>query len=128
MFSFYSLPSTAVKSKPLTAINAAYLFYYATTACPSCSNLGDGSVATPITHWIEETPAEKEILKERLSILIDDALMMAAKVSLHSLKNHKWFNANKLCFPQAGFDVLNALTIADNSLFLEPLKVSFFSV
>lgn len=80
MFSFYSLPSTAVKAKPLSHINAAYLFYYATTACPSCSNLGDGSVATPITNWQDETPEERQILKERLSLVVGDALLMASRV------------------------------------------------
>lgn len=85
MFSFYSLPSTAVKVKPLTHINAAYLFYYATTACPSCSDLGDGSVATPITNWKDETEAERLVLKERLLLVIGEALVLAAKVGADSI-------------------------------------------
>lgn len=80
MFSFYSLPSTAVKVKPPTLINAAYLFYYATTACPSCADLGDGSVATPIVAWKEETPEQREALKERLKVVVTDAMILAQKV------------------------------------------------
>ncbi|KAI5479326.1 glycylpeptide N-tetradecanoyltransferase [Pseudohyphozyma bogoriensis] len=101
MFSFYTLPSTAVKVKPHTVINAAYLYYYATTATPSTNNLGDGSVATPVTHWQSETPEERKVLKDRLVTLIGDATILAH---------------------QAGFDVFNALTLQDNSLFLEDLK------
>lgn len=100
-FSFYSLASTAVKMKPHTLVNAAYLFYYATTACPSCANLGDGSVVTPVTNWQDETAEERKVLKDRLKILITDAMILASK---------------------AGFDVFNALTLQDNSLFLEDLK------
>ncbi|KAM0749018.1 N-myristoyl transferase [Meredithblackwellia eburnea MCA 4105] len=59
-FSFYSLPSTAVKVTPHTTINAAYLYYYATNVAPSCSDLGDG-------------------LSKRLDELIGDALVVAAK-------------------------------------------------
>lgn len=83
LFSFYSLPSTATKVTPKTLINAAYLFYYATTACPSCADLGDGSAATPVTHWQEETPEQRQVLKERLDALIGDALIMAQKVCMH---------------------------------------------
>ncbi|GAA5878437.1 hypothetical protein JCM1840_002586 [Sporobolomyces johnsonii] len=101
LFSFYALPSTAVKSTPRTNVNAAYLFYYATTACPSCADLGDGSTATPVTNWKDETSEEREVLKARLNKLIGDALVVVSKL---------------------GFDVLNALTLQDNSLFLEDLK------
>jgi hypothetical protein len=81
LFAFYSLPSTATKVTPKTLINAAYLFYYATTACPSCANLGDGSKATPVTNWKDETEEERAVLKERLKLLVGDALTLAAKVS-----------------------------------------------
>ncbi|KAK4053683.1 glycylpeptide N-tetradecanoyltransferase [Microbotryomycetes sp. JL201] len=101
VFSFYSLPSTATKMTPKTVINAAYLFYYATDQTPSTSDLGDGSVATPITNWQEETTEQRQALKDRLALLINDALVLAQKL---------------------GFDVFNALTLADNKLFLEDLK------
>lgn len=80
LFSFYSLPSTATKVTPKTLINAAYLFYYASTSCPSCSDLGDGSVATPVTNWRDETEEERKVLKERLTALIGDALSITSKV------------------------------------------------
>ena len=38
-FSFYTLPSTALRVTPQQTINAAYLFYVATTACPNCNAL-----------------------------------------------------------------------------------------
>lgn len=80
LFAFYSLPSTATKVTPKTAINAAYLFYYATTACPSCSDLGDGSIATPVTNWKDETKEEREVLADRLKLLVGDALVLCQKV------------------------------------------------
>ncbi|GAA5868296.1 hypothetical protein JCM3774_000997 [Rhodotorula dairenensis] len=101
VFSFYALPSTALKSQPLTNVNAAYLYYYATTAAPSCADLGDGSVAVPAKNWKDETASERAALGERLKLLMADALVVVAK---------------------NGFDVLNSLTIQDNSLFLEDLK------
>lgn len=124
-FSFYSLASTAVKMKPHTLVNAAYLFYYATTACPSCANLGDGSVVTPVTNWQDETAEERKVLKDRLKILITDAMILASKVRSISIM----FFSRSVCLlfsrglVQAGFDVFNALTLQDNSLFLEDLKV-----
>jgi glycylpeptide N-tetradecanoyltransferase len=81
VFSFYSLPSTAVKASPKTAINAAYLFYYATTACPSCADLGDGSVATPVVNWKDENAEQREVLGKRLQELVGDALILCQKVS-----------------------------------------------
>ncbi|GAA6021320.1 hypothetical protein JCM8202_003568 [Rhodotorula sphaerocarpa] len=101
VFSFYSLPSTALKSQPLSNVNAAYLYYYGTTAAPSCADLGDGSVAVPVKNWKDETPSERQVLGERLKALMADALVVVAK---------------------NGFDVLNSLTIQDNVLFLEDLK------
>jgi len=101
MFSFYTLPSTAVQITPHTVINAAYLFYSATTAAPSCANLGDGSVSVPVINWKDETKEQRAVLGSRLKELMGDALTLAAK---------------------AGFDVVNALTLQDNVLFLEDLK------
>ncbi|KAK4048716.1 glycylpeptide N-tetradecanoyltransferase [Microbotryomycetes sp. JL221] len=101
LFSFYSLPSTATKMSMKTNINAAYLFYYATDQTPSTNDLGDGSIATPVVHWQSETPEQRQVLKERLNALIGDALVISQK---------------------CGFDVFNALTLADNKLFLEDLK------
>lgn len=124
MFSFYSLPSTAVKVKPLTYINAAYLFYYASTSCPACSDLGDGSVSKPITNWKDETPEERLVLKERLKLVVGDALIVAHKVSSLEIAPGNQ-GADELIIEQAGFDVFNALTLQDNSLFLEDLNVSF---
>ncbi|BGO97503.1 Glycylpeptide N-tetradecanoyltransferase [Rhodotorula toruloides] len=101
LFCFYSLPSTALKATPPTNVNAAYLFYYATTAAPSCADLGDGSVAVPVKNWKDETPEERKVLGDRLKALMGDALVVISK---------------------NGFDVMNALTLQDNSLFLEDLK------
>ncbi|GAA5933143.1 glycylpeptide N-tetradecanoyltransferase NMT1 [Sporobolomyces koalae] len=101
LFSLYSLPSTAVKSKPLQAVNAAYLFYYASDATPSTSDLGDGSTATKVVNWKEESPEQRAELKKRLNALIHDAM---------------------ICSQKLGFDVLNALTLQDNAMFLENLK------
>ncbi|GAA5888023.1 hypothetical protein JCM16303_000183 [Sporobolomyces ruberrimus] len=101
LFSLYSLPSTAVKSSPLQTVNAAYLFYYATDCTPSTSDLGDGSTATKVVNWKDESEEEKAQLKKRLNTLVGDAM---------------------ICSQKLGFDVLNALTLQDNSLFLEDLK------
>ncbi|GAA6024956.1 hypothetical protein JCM11491_001316 [Sporobolomyces phaffii] len=101
LFSLYSLPSTAVKSNPLQAVNAAYLFYYATDCTPSTSDLGDGSTATKVVNWKDENEEDRAQLKKRLNLLIGDAMV---------------------CSQKLGFDVLNALTLQDNSLFLEDLK------
>lgn len=81
VFSFYALPSTALKSQPISNVNAAYLYYYATTAAPSCADLGDGSVAVPVTNWKDETPGERKALGDRLKVLMADALVIAARVS-----------------------------------------------
>ncbi|GAA5861642.1 hypothetical protein JCM8547_000692 [Rhodosporidiobolus lusitaniae] len=106
LFSFYSLPSTAIKHSPPTTssktnVNAAYLYYYASTAAPSCADLGDGSTATPVKNWKDESEEERERLAERLKGLMGDALVV--------VQRH-------------GFDVLNTLTLQDNALFLDDLK------
>jgi glycylpeptide N-tetradecanoyltransferase len=57
------------------------LYYYATTAAPSCADLGDGSVAVPVKNWKDETASERAALGERLKLLMADALVVVAKVS-----------------------------------------------
>ncbi|GAA5938283.1 hypothetical protein JCM3775_002937 [Rhodotorula graminis] len=101
VFSFYHLPSTAIQASPPARVEAAYLYFYATTAAPSCADLGDGSVAVPVRNWKDETEDERKVLGDRLKALMGDALTLVSR---------------------AGFDVLNTLTIQDNSLFLEDLK------
>ncbi|KAG8533053.1 glycylpeptide N-tetradecanoyltransferase [Bacidia gigantensis] len=78
--SFYILESQVINNTKHDTVRAAYLYYYAT-----------------------ETAFEKEEqgLKERLNLLMNDALVLAKK-----------FN----------FDVFNALTLLDNPLFLEQQK------
>lgn len=79
-FSFYTLPSTALRINPMQTINAAYLFYVATTACPNCSALlpAASSQGTPsATSWDKETSEDRKKLKERLNQLIGDALIVA---------------------------------------------------
>ncbi|KAL2006972.1 hypothetical protein VTN00DRAFT_8410 [Thermoascus crustaceus] len=78
--SFYSLESTVIQNPKHNNVRAAYLYYYATEAAFAENEKG---------------------LKERLLMLINDALILAKK---------------------AHFDVFNALTLHDNPLFLEQLK------
>ncbi|KAL6712500.1 glycylpeptide N-tetradecanoyltransferase [Coniothyrium glycines] len=78
-FSFYNLESTVIGHKKHNTIRAAYLFYYGTEVA-----LGE-----------EKDDAK---LKQRLNLLMKDALILAKK---------------------ADFDVFNALTLLDNPLFLE---------
>ena len=66
---------------PRTVINAAYLYYYATTAAPACADLGDGStVKEGAKKWTEETKEEREVLAQRLKELVGGALTMCQKV------------------------------------------------
>lgn len=123
LFCFYSLPSTALKATPHTNVNAAYLFYYATTAAPSCADLGDGSVAVPVKNWKDETPEERKVLGDRLKALMSDALVVISKVRSQRLVHR--LVADSSTPVQNGFDVMNALTLQDNSLFLEDLKVRY---
>jgi glycylpeptide N-tetradecanoyltransferase len=81
---------------PHQTIDAAYLFYYATTAAPSCAHLGQPTQSqeepTQLAviesgeqhNWSRETPEERQILKKRLISLIGDALTMAQQASLLS--------------------------------------------
>ncbi|KAL9033252.1 MAG: hypothetical protein Q9180_006045, partial [Flavoplaca navasiana] len=76
-FSFYCLESSVIKNPKHDNVRAAYMFYYATEAA-----------------FVENEKG----LKERLNVLMNDALVLAKK-----------FN----------FDVFNALTLLDNPLFLK---------
>ncbi|KAJ5273439.1 hypothetical protein N7478_008564 [Penicillium angulare] len=78
--SFYNLESTVINNAKHKEVRAAYLYYYATE-----------------TAFTNDTKA----LKERLLLLMNDAL---------------------ICAKKAHFDVFNALTLHDNPLFLEQLK------
>lgn len=81
-----------MKQTPHQTIDAAYLFYYATTSVPSCANLPTPNEleATPNNqlsierepNWSQESPEERLILKKRLIALIGDALIMAQRVSV----------------------------------------------
>ncbi|KAL4787385.1 acyl-CoA N-acyltransferase [Aspergillus varians] len=79
-FSFYNLESTVIQHPKHDCVRAAYLYYYATET--AFSN-------------------DKKGLKDRLQMLMSDALILAKK---------------------ARFDVFNALTSHHNPLFLEHLK------
>ena len=82
MFSFYCLESSVINNPKHNNVRAAYLFYYASTL-----GLGDD--------------VDKKALKERLNLLIGDALVLAKRFK---------------------FDVFNALSLMDNGLFLEQQK------
>jgi len=102
------LPSRAMKTTPGSIVDAAYLFYYATTTCPACSSLARGEPApdgpSRVSSWTEETIDERRQLRNRLNDLVGDCLILAK---------------------EAKFDVFNALTLADNALFLEDLKFGY---
>ncbi|KAJ5622251.1 hypothetical protein N7528_005483 [Penicillium herquei] len=78
--SFYNLESTVIDNPKHDKVRAAYLYYYATE--------------TAFTD-------NQKALKDRLQLLINDAL---------------------ICAKKAKFDVFNALSLSDNPLFLEQLK------
>lgn len=80
VFSFYHLPSTAIQASPPARVEAAYLYFYATSAAPSCADLGDGSVAVPVRNWKDETDDERKVLGDRLKALMGDALTLVARV------------------------------------------------
>ena len=95
--SFYSLTSSVLGNQNHSEIRAAYLYYYAT----------------------EAAFAEKEKgFKDRLQMLINDALIEAKKVFTTPLRVRIKHSDGQ----QAHFDVFNALTLQDNPLFLEQLK------
>ncbi|PPQ93264.1 hypothetical protein CVT25_015262 [Psilocybe cyanescens] len=83
-FSFYSLPSTVIGNVNNPILEAAYLFYYASE-----------------TGLQGEGAEQDERLKQRLLLLIGDALIIAN---------------------EAKFDVFNALTLMDNMPILQDLK------
>ncbi|KAF2664982.1 N-myristoyl transferase [Microthyrium microscopicum] len=92
-FSFYRLESTVIKSATPKVIKAAYLYYYATDAAfKKDDKKGEKK---------EDKKDEGVALKERLNELMKDMLILAKKQK---------------------FDVVNALTLLDNPLFLEQQK------
>ncbi|GFZ50470.1 Glycylpeptide N-tetradecanoyltransferase [Saitozyma sp. JCM 24511] len=91
--SFYSLPSSIMKHKKHDVLNAAYLFYYASDAIFQPGGSSDDAAA--------HEAKSKSRLGERLNSLVGDMMVVA--------KN-------------AGFDVLNALTLLDNNMFLNEQK------
>jgi glycylpeptide N-tetradecanoyltransferase len=127
-FSFYSLPSTALRTNPPSTLNAAYLFYYATTACPACAHLArPGGTSEPgeAKSWEQESHTEKVRLGKRLVELMGDALTMAKKVEIYSGIFPWPSQSDCVARSQENFDVFNALTLMDNSLFIKELKVCF---
>lgn len=123
-FCFYSLPSTAIKITPNQTIDAAYLFYYATSECPTCSALlPNGSASqgsSTVPTWDKENEKERAALKKRLNLLMADMLVMANRVGA-SLSRKMRLSADET-YIQAKFDVVNALTLMDNNLFLADQK------
>ncbi|KKK25234.1 peptide N-myristoyl transferase (Nmt1) [Aspergillus rambellii] len=100
-FSFYNLESTVIQNAKHDCVRAAYLYYYATEAA-----------------FTKDT----KVLKDRLLMLMNDALILAKKVTKkNSLPSVAIVDTNTLAL-QAQFDVFNALTLHHNPLFLEPLK------
>ncbi|WVQ73551.1 glycylpeptide N-tetradecanoyltransferase [Cryptococcus sp. DSM 104548] len=91
--SFYSLPSSIMKNPKHNLLNAAYLFYYASDSVFSAGGSSDDAAA--------HDRKAKRNLEERLNALVSDIMIMAK---------------------QAGFDVLNALTLLDNNTFLTEQK------
>ncbi|WWD18827.1 glycylpeptide N-tetradecanoyltransferase [Kwoniella shandongensis] len=93
LVSFYSLPSTIMKHPKHNLLNAAYLFYYASDVLFSAGGSSDDAA----THDAKS----KQKLGERLNALVNDVMVIAQN---------------------AGFDVLNALTLLDNNMFLQEQK------
>ena len=103
-FSFYSLPSSVLGNKQHTNLNAAYCFYYATDVAwdKDGKHLTDLSKDSPLTIRLNEISRELSIA--------------SGEGASNQLEN--WMMTNV----QAKFDVLNALTLMDNTLFLEQQK------
>ncbi|KAF9948557.1 glycylpeptide N-tetradecanoyltransferase, partial [Mortierella alpina] len=93
-FSFYSLPSTVINNPTYSTLNAAYSYYYAVQS-PSDDELNK------ITDSDERKRTRDEAIKDRLNMLMQDALILARRFD---------------------FDVFNALNLMDNELFTENLK------
>jgi glycylpeptide N-tetradecanoyltransferase len=101
-FTFYSLPSTVMQSQKHELLEAAYMYYYATDVA------------------FQDNAESLGLLRRRLLDLIGDALIVADQVRYFAL----WRYPFHLNIPsQAKFDVFNALTLMDNALFLNELKV-----
>ncbi|KAG2183228.1 hypothetical protein INT43_006232 [Umbelopsis isabellina] len=92
-FSFYTLPSSVIGNAKHSSLNAAYMFYYA--------------VEVPEKEAADSYDNTR-YTKQRLTELMRDALVAAKKVSEYSLT--------------ANFDVFNALSLMDNSMFIDDLK------
>ncbi|KAL7412618.1 Myristoyl-CoA:protein N-myristoyltransferase, N-terminal domain-containing protein [Mrakia frigida] len=107
--SFYSLPSTVIKSVQYPILNAAYTFYYATDRAfpasdPSqASTSASGSSSTEGGRQLTFTEERRirDAREARLKELMADMLVVAQA---------------------AGFDVFNSLTGLDNQSFLKELK------
>lgn len=95
-FSFYNLESTVIQHPKHDNVRAAYLYYYGTETAFS---------------------GDMVALKERLLMLMNDALILAKKVCISN-----FCMLSELIVIKAKFDVFNALTLHDNPLFLEQLK------
>ncbi|KAF9284544.1 glycylpeptide N-tetradecanoyltransferase [Mortierella alpina] len=93
-FSFYSLPSTVINNPTYSTLNAAYSYYYAVQT-PSDEELNK------ITDLAERKRTRDAAIKDRLNMLMQDALILARRFD---------------------FDVFNALNLMDNELFTENLK------
>lgn len=76
-FSFYSLPSTALKVSPTVTIDAAYLYYIATELPASAAGTSANNVAAT---WDKESPETRAHIKQKLVRLVWDALTLASKV------------------------------------------------
>ncbi|KAF9169989.1 glycylpeptide N-tetradecanoyltransferase [Mortierella sp. AD011] len=92
-FSFYALPSTVINNAKHSTLNAAYSYYYAVQT--------PDEELSKITDKTERQTARDSAIKERLTGLMQDALILARDNS---------------------FDVFNALNLMDNALFTEDLK------
>ncbi|KLT41550.1 N-myristoyl transferase [Cutaneotrichosporon oleaginosum] len=88
--SFYTLPSTIMQHPKYDCLNAAYMFYYASDVVFAPGASSDDA----FTHDLKT----QNLLDRRLNALVTDLLVMA--------KKHD-------------FDVVNALTLLDNNVFLE---------
>jgi len=77
-FSFYYLPSTAIKAKQ--TIEAAYLFYYATSVGTSTASNPQEATTSEPHSWQNESGPERVALKKRLVELVQDALSIAKAV------------------------------------------------
>lgn len=99
-----------MKHKTHNVLNAAYMFYYASDVISSPGGSADDAAA----HEIKS----RQKLGERLNELVADLLVVAKNVRAASRTDSSGHVDH-----QAGFDVLNALTMSDNNMFLNEQKV-----